>query len=219
MKKKVLILFLINLLSIFIITYLRIQKASIFHISILDFILLYSIIWILELRYFLFFERVLKNINKFNTRIKVTYLIFAVNATVFLSNVLLFCNSMFELTRISFIYHCYYLINLGLILLIILYYFRTRTRSIKQVAIFLILSTIFMVHLQLIDVLSIVGILLLSKIKIKRVFFDYSWIIIILSSIYFICYEVGLSVMGVILLTINVLIQFIERRLKNEITI
>ena len=66
--------------------------------------------------------------------------------------------------------------------------------------------------------LSIIGIFF-SKIKIKRVFFDYSWIIIILSSIYFICYEVGLSVMGVILLTINVLIQFIERRLKNEITI
>lgn len=42
---------------------------------------------------------------------------------------------------------------------------------------------------------------------------------VILSSIYFICYEVGLSAIGVVLLTINVLIQFIERRLKNEITI
>lgn len=66
--------------------------------------------------------------------------------------------------------------------------------------------------------LSIIGIFF-SKTKIKRVFFDYSWIIIILSTVYFICYEVGLSVIGVILLTINVLIQFIERRLKNEITI
>lgn len=59
--------------------------------------------------------------------------------------------------------------------------------------------------------LSIIGIFF-SKQKQK----EFSSGIVILSTIY---YELGLSVIGVILLTINVLIQFIERRLKNEITI